>query len=109
MQKRIVVFVPVLMVVFALLVAGSCKKESAQDKPATFDESLDGVAVRPLPVMDIKLAERIKRDGPVSPVADVTDESVLASAATAESAAGGGGVEGYNQPTEYVSSDPNNS
>ena len=109
MQKRIAVFVLALVVVFALLVVGSCKKESAQGKLETFDESLDGVAVRPLPVMDIELAERIKRDGPVSPVADVTDESVLAPAAADESAAEGRDAESYDQPTEYVSSDPNDS
>ena len=107
MQKRIAVFVLALMVVFALLVVGSCKKESAQGKPETFDESLDGVAVRPLPVMDIKLAERIKRDGPVSPVADVTDESVLASAAAAEAAAEERNAETYDPSTEYASDDPN--
>ena len=82
----------VLSAISIITVVGSCKKQSVQDKPETFDASIDGVGIRSLPEMDIELAERIVRDGPVSPVDDVTDESILAAGASEPAGLPGGGV-----------------
>ena len=77
MERNYIIYAVVMVAVLAVIMGGSCKKETEIDEPAVFDSSVDGIAVRSLPEIDIKLAERIVKDGPVSPLADATDESVL--------------------------------
>ena len=77
-KKRSYIYVGyVFMIVFVMLFAVSCKKEVPEQEIETYDSSIDGIAVRPLPKMDIELANRIKQEGPVSPIADATDGSAL--------------------------------
>jgi|GEM_PF-6258155 len=71
MLKNIFNLILFLTVIIAVT-AGSCKKQSA-DKPAPpFDPEIDGIAVRPLPKMDMEQAQRIKKEGPISTTADST-------------------------------------
>lgn len=86
MKRKYIIYSVVMMAVLAVMMGGACKKETEIEKPAVFDSAIDGIAVRSLPEIDIELAERIVKDGPVSPFADATDESVL-KAATAATAA----------------------
>ena len=83
MERKYIIYPVVMMAVLAVIMGGSCKKETEIDEPAVFDSSIDGIAVRSLPEIDIKLAKRIVKDGPVSPLADATDESVLKTATSA--------------------------
>ena len=82
MRSNYIIYPVVMMAVLTVMMGGACKKETEVNKPAVFDSSIDGIAVRSLPVIDIELAERIVKDGPVSPLADATDESVLKAATT---------------------------
>lgn len=75
----------IVMVVMAGLAAGlttSCEHETPGEEPAMVEAGVDGVAVRPMPVMDAALAERVLRDGAVGATADITfDESLVAESA----------------------------
>jgi hypothetical protein len=99
-----------MMTVLTVIMGGACKKETETNKPAVFDSSIDGIAVRPLPEISIELAERIVKDGPVSPLADATDESVLKAAASTPSLPTAGPFDSLTGPTPAkapTSSDPN--
>ena len=86
MEKKINSFLSIFLVILTFFAVGSCKKDTPEQGPETYDSSVDGIAVRPLPEIDIELAQRIAREGAVSPLEDATDESVLA-LATAQPAA----------------------
>ena len=77
MKRNYIIYPVVMMTVLTVMMGGACKKETEVNKPAVFDSSIDGIAVRSLPVISVELAERIDKDGPISPLADATDESVL--------------------------------
>lgn len=85
MKRNYIIYTVVMMTVLTMMMGGACKKETEANKPAVFDSSIDGIAVRSLPVISVELAERIVKDGPVSPLADATDESVLKAATTTPS------------------------
>jgi len=82
MKRNYIIYPVVMMTVLTVMMGGACKKETEVNKPAVFDSSVDGIAVQSLPVISIELAERIVKNGPVSPLADATDESVLKAATT---------------------------
>ncbi|MBN1764544.1 MAG: hypothetical protein JW860_04740 [Sedimentisphaerales bacterium] len=66
----------------------SCKKESGSTISENFDASLDGIAVRPLPEMDLQLAERIeKEDRAITSLDDVTTEDSVPDEGITESEA----------------------
>lgn len=106
-----------LIFIIALLSVGSCKKRSGESKKEPFDASIDGVAVRPLPQMDIELANRVIAEGPVSPTADVTDAEAVAAATRSDTSsssatdelsspgADSGGTSDYDYDEDYESSD----
>ena len=111
MKRKYIIYPVVMMAVLAVMMGGACKKETEIDKPAVFDSSVDGIAVRSLPEIDIKLAERIVKDGPVSPFADATDESVLKAATAAPILPAAGLFDNLMESTPAkmpTSSDPNN-
>lgn len=79
MSRTFTFFLTIAVVCLAVFL-GSCKKPSAQEKPRQFDPTVDGIAVLPLPVLDLKSAEKVLRDGPVSPTASIMEEPLLDSA-----------------------------
>lgn len=83
MRKSLPVLVVCLVGTFIVFSAASCKKQNVKDLPQKFNSKIDGVAVSPLPRIDIELADRIIKDGEFKPLADVTDAEALASATTA--------------------------
>ncbi|MCK5270807.1 MAG: hypothetical protein KAJ46_08485 [Sedimentisphaerales bacterium] len=85
MKRNYIIYPVVMMTVLTVMIGGACKKETEVNKPAVFDSSIDGIAVRSLPVISVELAERIVKNGPVSPLADATDESVLKAATSTPS------------------------
>ena len=110
MKRNYIIYPVVMMTVLIVIMGGACKKETEVNKPAVFDSSIDGIAVRSLPVISIELAERIVKDGPVSPLADATDESVLKTATTTPSLPTEGLSYGLPESTPAkapTSSDPN--
>jgi hypothetical protein len=109
MKRNYIIYSVVIMAVLTVMMGGACKKETEVNKPAVFDSSIDGIAVRSLPAIDIKLAERIVKDGPVSPLADATDESVLkaATATPAPTATLSDSLAGLMPAETPTSSDPN--
>ena len=54
-----------------MLICGSCK-EKPQHKPQRFDRQIDGIAVYPSVEIDIELAQRINRQGPILPTTEIT-------------------------------------
>ena len=110
MKRKYIIYSVVMMAVLAVMMGGACKKETEVNKPAVFDPSVDGIAVRSLPEISIELAERIVKDGPVSPLADATDESVLKAAASTPSLPAAGPFDNLAELTPAktpASSDPN--
>ena len=110
MERNYIIYAVVMMTVLTVIMGGSCKKETEIDEPAVFDSSIDGIAVRSLPEIDVKLAERIVKDGPVSPLADATDESVLKAATSTPSLPTVLPSDNLTKPTPAetpISSDPN--
>ena len=63
MKNRILFIAAFLSIGFLLLSASSCKDRRAAKTSEPFDPSIDGIAVRSLPSMDIELAKRIKQKG----------------------------------------------
>ena len=110
MKRKYIIYPVVMMTVLAVIMGGACKKETEVNKPAVFDSSIDGIAVRSLPEISIELAERIVKDGPVSPLADATDESVLKAAKTmpGPTATLSDSLAGLMPTKAPTSSDPNN-
>lgn len=76
------------LVLGLMLLVGSCKEES-DPAAVEFDQQIDGIAVMPLPSIDAELAERINREGPIGPTADIITEADLL-------------AEAYAAPTEFV-------
>ena len=70
-RRQIIV---ILMVITTAAMVTSCKHERPDEGPGVVEPAIDGVAVRPMPVMDAALAERVLREGPVSATADMTRE-----------------------------------
>ena len=107
------------MFVFVMVFAFSCKKEVPEHEIETYDSSIDGIAVRPLPKMDIELANRIKREGPLSPIADATDGTAVTGVVSesidtpTDSSTPSVGAEATEEDYEdtyeddYISEDPN--
>jgi hypothetical protein len=76
------------LVLGLMLLIGSCKNES-DTAGGEFDQQIDGIAVMPMPSIDPELAERINREGPIGPTADIiTEADILA--------------EAYAAPTEFA-------
>ena len=66
----------------------SCKEESGSTASENFDASLDGIAVRPLPEMDLELAQRIDRENrAISSIEDVTTEEIMLDAESMDTTA----------------------
>jgi len=93
-KRKTVIFVVALMISACGIFLGSCKKKTEVKTPRRFNFEVDGIAVRELPVIDYKLAQRIVREGPVSAIDDATVKSILParagnSAATEEKSSSG--------------------
>ena len=72
MLNRLQIIVTIAMVIAAGTMVTSCKHERPDEEPKAVEAGIDGVAVRPMPEMDVALAERIPREGPVSATTDIT-------------------------------------
>lgn len=70
-RRQIIV---ILMVIATGTMVTSCKHDGPDEGSEVVEPAIEGVAVRPMPVMDAPLAERILREGPVSATADITRE-----------------------------------
>ena len=57
---------------FTLLCGGGCKKQTAQTPPRRYQPRVDAIAARPLPAIDSAQAQRILRDGAISPTQDIS-------------------------------------
>lgn len=68
----------VVVIVFSLVAVGiltsSCKHDSPEEAPQTVEPGVDGIAVRGMPEMDARFAERVLREGPVGATADITQQ-----------------------------------
>lgn len=67
MRKEISNVVFSLLMLWVLFGAGSCKKEASPPIPKS--TIIDSIAVLPLPEIDIDKAQRIMREGAISPTA----------------------------------------
>jgi len=72
----------ILLIAMVLIFAGSCKKREVTGKPATFDPHIDGVAVAPLPYLEVKSPARTPSRTPA--YEEKEPESVSASTSTDE-------------------------
>jgi hypothetical protein len=100
MQNKILFVAMFLIMGFLLLAASSCKDRRAAKTSEPFDPSIDGIAVRPLPLMDIELAKLITQKGLAATIAERT----LTVDLTAPSEAP---VTNKNVEEEPIRSDPN--
>jgi len=110
MKTRRILLFSALVMISAVVLISSCKKETQVEQPKAFDPGIDGIAVRSVPEISPEMAQRIIREGPLSPFADATDESVLELASkpsTPESITTGGGTPLEGTGTGTGSSDPN--
>ncbi len=93
----------VLFFVVVLIFAGSCKKREVTENPASFDPHIDGVAVAPLPYLEVKSPARNPSSVPT--YEEKEPESVSASTSTDEPVA----EETPSPPPSSTSTfDPNN-
>jgi len=67
MRKEIPNVVFSLLILWVLFGAGSCKKEASPPIPKS--TNIDSIALLPLPEIDIDKAQRIMREGAISPTA----------------------------------------
>jgi len=72
----------ILFFAMILIFAESCKKREVTENPASFDPRIDGVAVAPLPYLEVKSPAR--NPSSVSTYEEKEPESVSASTSTAE-------------------------
>jgi hypothetical protein len=81
-SKKTINIVTVLLLAIVLVFAGSCKKREVTEKPAAFDPHIDGVAVAPLPQLEVQAPARNPSSAPA--FEEKEQESVPASSSTAE-------------------------
>ena len=100
-----------LVVGLVLFGVVSCNEQPSQDADEPFDSSVDGVAVRAMPQIDVELAKRIIKDGKdFSLTADATtEETEVESVAPVEGEAPSGATDSPNRRPRAPlgNSDPN--
>ncbi len=74
----------ILFFAIALIFAGSCKKREVTEKPAAFDPHIDGIAVAPLPYLEVKSPGRTPSRSPA--YEEKEQESLPTTSSTAEPA-----------------------
>ena len=79
MKQRFSNIAAVIVMILAAFSVVSCKKQLPQAQPDGFVPGIDAVAAAPLPQLDLTLARRIIREGPIDPTADRIDDSYDAS------------------------------
>jgi hypothetical protein len=70
MQNKVLFVTMFLIMGVSLLAVSSCKDRRVAKTSEPFDPSIDGIAVRPLPPMDIELARLITQKGLAAIVAE---------------------------------------
>jgi len=74
----------ILLFAMVLIFAGSCKKREVNEKPQVFDSHIDGVAVAPLPYLEVKSPARTPSRSPA--YEEKEQESLPATSSAAEPA-----------------------
>ncbi|MBN2211778.1 MAG: hypothetical protein JW709_10330 [Sedimentisphaerales bacterium] len=72
----------IFLIITGISVAGlGCKKQTTQAPPRRYQPGVDAIAVRPLPALDSTQAQRILRNGAISPTDDISTGEYIEPAA----------------------------
>jgi len=107
-KKKLSLFVVCLVTGFVLFGVVSCKDQSSRESDEVFDASVDGVAVRAMPRIDDKLAERIVRDGKAfSPTAEASSAEMEVEAVASAELSDKSSADTPSDVSETARDDPN--